>query len=430
MWPDQDLSNRCLVLSTGTQLWRDVLHPGVRLGSAADGRDLAKVRVDPEDIDGLCSEETLDLIEYGALMIVDLVQIDPKVFPLVEWLARVRPSSVLLFRHGKTPLPFELHEFLVRSFEIDDPSTFPDLRVTVATLATLGAAAQDRGPEHGRSGEKRRLRRERNGVRARMQAAMQSVLDGDRTTARALLAEAVEIEPKAHDLLLRAAVLERLAGHWVGARDLLLRAVRRDPDSAPSWRELGIVRQQTGADGVDEALKRAIELDADFEAMVTLALRMVRRGEADDSTSLLERAMRVSGGQLNLVIPTLEARAARDLRVSMANWERARLETVLEIRRIQARIRPAARRALESLRRRARTGVAGRHPGGERHGGRCQGPSLGTMANADVRPQSGPVRTSRRRGGRHARAAWHRCQRRRWCVGRSRPGSALRCPGT
>ena len=341
MPPVHDTSNRCLVLSVGAKLWREVLHPGIRLGSALDGRELSALRVDPEDLDVLCSESVLDVLEHGALVVVDLVEIDPAIFPLVEWLARMRPSSVLLFRHGRAPLPFELHEFLVRSFDVGAPGENSQLRVEVGTLATLAAASREHeSPESARNRGRWLERRARNGVDACLRAAVRSVLLGDRDAARRHCADALEIEPKAPDLMLRAAVLDRLGGRWAAARDLLLRATRRNPTCAAAWRELGIVREQAGLEGVERALQRAIDLDADFEALVALALRLARRNEPDRSTQLLDRAMRISGGQLNIVLPTLEARAAQEGRISVAGWERDRLEAVLSIRAQQAQASP------------------------------------------------------------------------------------------
>ena len=342
MFPTRDVSAACLVLSSASPICREVIAPAIALGSAADGQQLAVHRVDPADTQALVAQATLATLEHGALVVVDLVEIDNDLFPLVEWLARVRPASVLLFRHGNQALPFELRSFLVRTLAFDLEEVTP-LRVSVGTLATLGAASRVRATRAGRrQSERVRLRRERNGVAGLLDTAVRHLVQGDGATARAALAECVEREPKAPDLLLRAAVLERMAGHWLQARDQLQRAVRGDPESAPAWRELGIVRQQLGEAHSTQALRNAIDIDGDFEATVALALRESREGDADEGARLLERAMRLSGGQLNLVLPTLEARAQSHRKVSFVAWEQERLETVLSIRRGQADATPPA----------------------------------------------------------------------------------------
>ena len=334
-----DFSDICTVLCAHGTLWHDVLEPGISKASLPGGRSIRPLRVDPDDDVAMRSAAVLDAIEYGPLLVVDLVDIDPRVFPFVEWFARARPHSVLLFRRGQVALPIELHSFLVRSMDATDEASRSHTRVMLGTLATHGAS--DAYPRAGRGSLHRHVariaqRRERNGVAVALRDAARSVLDGNLTAARRAMTRACTLERKAVDLLLRSAVLDRKAGRWREAGDLLEIAVRRVPDNAAAWRELGIVREHVGDEGAEDALRHAVKLSGDYEATVSLASRLMRKGEARQSVQLLDHAMRVSDGQLNLILPALEARARAEGRIRFREHEQRRLETVLEIRRSQA----------------------------------------------------------------------------------------------
>ena len=342
----EDLSNRCTVLCAPGPFWRGILSPGLAMASLRDGRSLDLRRVDPDRAAALRDRSVLDGIEVGALVVVDLVDVAPSVFAFVEWLVRARPSRVLLFRRGTRALPFELRSYLVRSLgdAEEDEAAQARLRVSLGTLATLGAAEAvpaRAGHQTPRFVERLVQRRERLGVAPALREASRALLDGRSAAARDAMADALERQPKAPDLLLRAAILHRVAGQWGEARSLLKRAVRRNTEFAPAWRELGIVQLHDGdGEGVG-SLKRAVELSGDFEASLVLASQLGRDSQTEASLALLERAMRVSGGQLNLVLPTLEARAHVEHKLRMSPLERQRLDAILAIRRAQADADPA-----------------------------------------------------------------------------------------
>lgn len=341
-----DRTAQCLVLCADNDTWRDTLAPALAMASAPDGRTLRALRVDPEDEATLLSDDVLDALAHAALVVVDLCSVDPETFRLVEWIARVRPSSALLFRHGDMALPFELHEFLVRTLATPrDPQDARDVRMAVARLATLGASAREHegglaGCTVARHCIALQRRRARSGVLEGFRQAARLLVHGDPEGARMALAGALEKEKRAPDLLLLAAVLDRLRGRWHDALVLLRRAVRRVPQAGAAWRELGLVRLQAGVAGATDALGRAVELTGDFEATVALALAEARDGDGERAVALLNRAMEVSGGQLNLVLPALEARARVEQRLAVNPWEVAHLDAVLAIRGAQAQASP------------------------------------------------------------------------------------------
>jgi NADPH-dependent glutamate synthase beta subunit-like oxidoreductase/ferredoxin/Flp pilus assembly protein TadD len=337
-----DPSNRCLVLAAEPEPWQTVLRAAVSIASAPDGRSLRPVRRNPQDVDALLADDTLDLLEHGAAVVADLPGVEPDVFALLSWTARLRPRSVLLLRRGHEALPVELHEFGVRTYELDTPEQASASRVELAGHVLEAARArslQARGrhdPTTIAGARSLRRRRARNGVDAYLRAAARAVVRGETDAAVAALVSALDAEPHAVDLLVRLGVLHRLAGRWASALPALERAVEADPLHAPAWRELGIVRQKTGASGAQEALTKAVDLADDYEATLTLALARGRSGDAAGSTKLLEHAMKAAGGQPNLVLPALVMRCARDGRVSVSPWERERVEEVLAIRAGQA----------------------------------------------------------------------------------------------
>ena len=335
----------CVALTNESPVWRSVVAPALRVASALDGRPLDIASIDPTDHEALLHRGALKALETAALVVVDLAALDPPAFRLVEWLARVRPGSALLLRTGTAALPFELHELLVRTLPDVQQDGGVNARQTVARLATLGAAA--RAHEGGtiawtspRAVESLARRREARGTRVAWQTAARARHAGNQEAARGALAQAVQVEPRATDLLLAAAVHDRLAGHWHDALPRLERAVRLAPHLAAAWRELGLARHQAGVGEAREALARAVDLADDFEALVALALSCSREGEADRAARLYARALQISDGQLNLVLPALEAGARSDQRIVLHRWDEERLQAVLAIRAQQAQASP------------------------------------------------------------------------------------------
>ncbi len=343
---DFDLSLRCPVLVADPGAWREVLRKGVSVASMPDGRSLYPVRVNPQDIDELTTDETLDLLEYGAVMVADLNSLEPDVFALVSWYAHARPESVILLRRGLEPLPFELHNFAVRGYSHDSPQNARAGRTTLGDRALAGAYARSvtvsgRIDPTAMAGNRAlRRRRERNGVSEALRATATAILVGDIPEAGRAMAAALRAEPDAYDLLLRVALLHRAGGQWANAIAPLEAAVRANPRSPAAWRELGVVRQHGGLEGAADALRRALDIREDFEALVTLALLLGRRGEVAESARLLQRALAASGGQLNLVLPTLVLRAGQQGSLHISPWEAERVREVLSIRANQARGEP------------------------------------------------------------------------------------------
>ena len=339
-----DLSRRCLVLESDVALWRRYLRPGLRM-ACLDGDNLQPQYVDASEAEELHDAAVLDLLEYGALVVADLVGMDRRVFELVSWVAAARPESVLLLRHGDAPLPFQLKDLAVRPFAARPGHDDSDVRVALAEWA-VGALDQRRNAEPGGrdltdgwANPIVRKRRGRQGVGEALRAASLAVLDMDPAGARGAMLAAVAAQGSAPDLLLRAAVLHRRAGHWADAEVALERAASLAPRYAPIWRELGIVRQHLGHPGAEDALRRAADA-GDYEGSIALALSLSRAGRAAEAAPLLEGAMRRSHGQLNLVLPTLVLRAQDRGRVTMSAAERKGLNTVLEIRRAQCASEP------------------------------------------------------------------------------------------
>ena len=347
MQMDKDLSNACLVLTSDRQMWRQVFRPATSIPSVRDGRSLVPTRIDPQDVDDLLGDEGLELLEHAAVVVVDLVGVEPDVFSLLMWYARARPQSVLLLRRGAEPLSVDARDFNVHSYDAGDGVSQRRARMMVADLCLQGANARNRAQLNRASittingSRSLRRRRQRNGVSEALRVACRALVAEDLSGARAALAEALHLERDAPDLLLRSALLHRRAGRWGDAAPALRAAVAQDPDLAPAWRELGIVYQRTGEAGAAEALRTAIRLTDDFEACIALALLLARRGENAESTALLDKALRASGGQLNLVLPALVRRVARDHRIHMLPWERERVQDVLEIRAGQTQAEPA-----------------------------------------------------------------------------------------
>ncbi len=343
-----DPSCGCLVLANDSDVYDTVLRRAVETASLSDGRSLVPVRGDPADPDSVFADETLRALEWGVAMIVDLVGTVPDVFRLVRWHARARTRSVLLLRRGRTALPFEVHELPVRPYEPSDLEGRPATRTRVATWASAAAAARaDEGPANVRLTRLRdalavRRRREQNGVYDALVLADRDVLEGNAPGALRAMDHALAAEPTAPDLLLRTALLLREGARYPEAAELLERAVRSAPARAACWRELGIARDRAGLPGAEDALRRAVAITEDYEALVSLALLCARNETSDDEPArLLERAIDVAEGQLNLVLPALVHRAGREGRIRLTNPERERVLRVLEIRAGQALGDPA-----------------------------------------------------------------------------------------
>lgn len=340
----EDLSPACLVLTAETTLWCEVLRPALTVASLSDGRALVPERIDASEAWNAATERSLRLLEYGALLVADLVDLDPALFELISWHARARPGSTLLLRRGDRPLALELHEFLVRVY---DPSDAAQCRLEIASRAAVGGERRaEEGPQKTtltvpRDNLALRHRREKSGVIDALLLASRDLLDGNVEGATNAMREAVASEPHAADLRLRLALLHRRASRWAEAIQELELAVHADPQSVAIWRELGIARDRGGVAGAEEAFRKALEFHDDYEALVALALLLSRRGGEDEEAGrLLERAMEISGWQLNLVLPTLVHRAGRLGRIAVAGEERKRVEQVLAIREAQAQATP------------------------------------------------------------------------------------------
>ncbi|MDA1195506.1 MAG: hypothetical protein O2894_10030, partial [Planctomycetota bacterium] len=161
-----NLSHACLVLTADPPTWRGVLRPGVTM-ACLDGRNLRATWVDASQPAELEAEAALALLEYGAVIVADLVGMHARVFDLISWLAGARPDSVLLVRHGETPLPFHVRDLAVRL--LDQAETG---RVGLAELVVAAARrrreveplGRDLTDEWANPGVQRR--RERSGVAA------------------------------------------------------------------------------------------------------------------------------------------------------------------------------------------------------------------------------------------------------------------------
>lgn len=334
-----DLSHRCLVLEADTALWRRYLRPGLRM-ACLDGDNLQPVHADASEVEELRDATVLDLLEYGCLVVADLVGMHRAVFELVSWYASARPGSVLLLRHGDAPLPFQLKDLAVRPFAAEPGRDDTATRIALAEWAVSGLEQRRSQEPDGReltdgwANDIARKRRERLGVGAALRTAARAVLDGDGAAARDALYEAIAAQDAAPDLLLRAGILHRRNGHWGDAEAALERAAQRAPGYAPIWRELGIARQHLGHPGAEDALRKAADA-GDYEGSIALALTLSRAGRPGEAAPLLEAAMRRSHGQLNLVLPTLVTRAQDRGRVTVSPTERTGLLTVRDIRRRQ-----------------------------------------------------------------------------------------------
>ena len=342
----EDLSDRCLVVVADVRRWEGVFRTAIRTASLPDGRSMEPERVDPRSAEALASDALIDLLEDGAAALVDLEDVPPSLFALLAWHARARPASVVLLRPARVALPFELHEFPVRTYDPDAEEGASKGRVAVARLATLAADARARACPAGedltttKGNRARRKRRAKNGVTDALRRAGRALLLRDPGGALAAMEEALRAEPEASGLLLRGAILHREAGRWPSAVEDLERTVAIDPESAPAWRELGIVRDRSGQDGAEDALRKAVDLEEDYNALVALSFLLGRRGEPAEALKLLERAIEVSEGQLNLVLTALVLRVARDRAVGLFESEKERVREVLGIRDAQARAEP------------------------------------------------------------------------------------------
>jgi NADPH-dependent glutamate synthase beta subunit-like oxidoreductase/tetratricopeptide (TPR) repeat protein len=327
------------VLVDDDKCWHQYLLPGLRAASL-DGENLVPQRVPAKDPEDLEEDDMLDLFEYAPLLVADLAGMAPEVFSLVSWHARAHPESVLLVRHGTTPLPFELQAFAVRALDLEDEARGPDVRRALSDWAAIAAKRRRHDDPIGSAltmpwgNQQLQRRRRRSGVIEHIREASRGLLQGDLRAARNAMLRALRAEPHAPDLLLRTALLHRRAGCWQDAAATLEQAMTIIKHHAPIWRELGIVRQQIGLPDGEQLLRQAARHD--HEALVALALSLGRSGGTAEAAQLFERAMRAADGQLNLVLPALLARARENGRVSLSPAERGHLQEVLTIRRTQA----------------------------------------------------------------------------------------------
>jgi formate dehydrogenase beta subunit len=289
-----------------------VLAPGVAMASGSDGGGMIPERLVPS---GLDEDRLLVLLERACAVVADLGGVSSALFALLAWHHRARPDEVLLLRSGDRALPFELRDLPVRPYDADLPEAASAARLRVARLLTIAAAGRAR-------------------PRPRAAEVEAHLLDAVRA-----LDAALARPPLAADLLLRQALLLRDRGAWEEAGQRLESALALDRGLAPAWRELAVVRERTGAGDAEAAYRVAIAA-GDYEAMVGLALLLDRQGREGEALRLLERAGEVTGGQLNLVLPTVLLRAAHAGRPDLFPWERERLAQVRAIRRRQARAEP------------------------------------------------------------------------------------------
>lgn len=336
----EDLHGSVAVVASDAGRAEAVLSAAVRTASDPDGASLVAVRVDPGQVEAAWPDETADLVLFGAGAVVDLFGVGPRAFRVLAWEARVEPAAVSLLRHGRDAFPLDLHAVAVRSYDTDSPAACAEARREVARLATLSAwrrACVGPGAPATLGARRRRdRRRARRGVLDALREAARRVHGGDASAAADALRRALEEEPGAADLLLRRGILLREAGRWAEARAALETSVARDPSCAPAWRELGIVLDREGAAGAAAALRRAVELAADYRALVVLGFLQGREGSGGEALTLLERALSASGGHLNLVLPVAVLRAARAGQTTLDPLERARLDEVRAIRDAQA----------------------------------------------------------------------------------------------
>ena len=341
-----DLSDRVAVVATDGDRARTLFEPAARASSACDGRDLVPERVDPSRAGSLATDGVLNLLEHGATALFDLEQLPSGAFALASWLARSRGRAVVLVRAASGAIPYEVRDLPVRVADAALEGGAPRTRTALSQLLTEAAVARARlGDEDAaladlRRSCARRRRRVRSGVAEALRRADRAVLAGTPDRALEPMAWAREQEPDAADLLVREAVLLRDLGREEEAIARLERATLRAPECAPAWRELGAARDALTAEGAEEALRRAVALDGDYGALVTLAPVLERSGRTTEALQILERALEACDGQLNLVIPTLVLRAARDAQVAPTELQRERLEQVLRIRRRQAESEP------------------------------------------------------------------------------------------
>ncbi|HVG92961.1 MAG TPA: tetratricopeptide repeat protein, partial [Planctomycetota bacterium] len=320
-----DLTDLCLVIASSGERFETVLEVAVERGSAADGRDLRVERADPLRLESELPDDFLDLLLFGAGAVVDLSDVGPRLFRVLAWQARARPRAVVLMRHGSAAFPLDLHAFAVRSYDASTAEGAAAARREVSRLATLAASAQaSSGTPDGRAvtpwARRRRLRRSRRtGVVQALRQAARRLHVGDAAGAAEALDRARADAPGDPDLALRAAVLHREAGLWSRAGAEVEALLEADPTCAVAWRELGIVRDRQGDETAAVALRRAVDLGEDYEALVALGGR--------------ERAVEQR--------KRLLLRAAHVGRVALSDADRRRVEGVLAIRGEQASDDPA-----------------------------------------------------------------------------------------
>jgi chemotaxis protein methyltransferase WspC len=121
-----------------------------------------------------------------------------------------------------------------------------------------------------------------------------------RAKARAEFTQTVELKradllPQTDAAVLRDAARLANRGELREAGTLCENYLRQHPTSAQAYYLLGLVREAEGKHQlVGELFKKAVYLDPDhYEAMIHLALHLVRYGDADSAKKLQQRAHRV-----------------------------------------------------------------------------------------------------------------------------------------
>ena len=118
------------------------------------------------------------------------------------------------------------------------------------------------------------------------------------------------------------------AGDFQQAARLLERAVAFDATNAQAWLELGLSRLENGdVAGGEEALKRALELDPDYEERVILPLAgaLEKAGRLDEAAAYYDRAKKISArdatlGEVRVLLGLQRAEEAEGL---ACDWLRA-----------------------------------------------------------------------------------------------------------
>lgn len=332
-----------LVLTAVPQRYEAVFAPALRIATGPDGERLVPRWLDTRRRPELATDDELDALERGAVVLVDLEGLGPRMFELAAWYARAGGGRVLLLRCGTAALPFELREHAVLPLPLGTPQAEAAARRLLAERATVAGALPSGVPgDTPAAWAARQRRRERTGVSLSVRLAASLLLLGEAEPALGRLDAAVAAERDAADLLVKRALLRIAVSAPEQAAVDLGRATALAPDYAPAWRELGLLRRQLALPGAEEALLRAVDLSEDYAALVALSGLRGLEGDRSGALLLLERAAEVSGGQWNLALPIALARAAQERSLALSTALKERLQEVRRLRTAQARAEPPA----------------------------------------------------------------------------------------